>query len=81
MQYSSNMGNRIKFFPFIRVGFIFAFSPLLLAFILSLIKGVSMWDEGSGSGGYIWLMIGTLPVGFILILIGLGTWTYRKLSK
>jgi hypothetical protein len=75
------MGNKIKVFPFIRVGFIFAFSPLLLAFILSLVQDVSMWDEGSGSGGYIWLIIGTLPVGFILILIGLGTWIYRKISN
>jgi hypothetical protein len=30
-----------------------------------------MWDEGSGTGGYIWLMMGTLPVGFMLVVIGL----------
>lgn len=75
------MGSLFKVFPFIRVGFIFAFSPLLLAFVLSLVNGVSMWDEGSGSGGYIWLMLGTLPVGLVMILIGLGTWIYRKISK
>ena len=75
------MASKFKVFPFVRVGLIFAFSPLFLAFIFSLVNGVSMWDEGSGSGGYIWLMIGTLPVGFILILIGLGTWIYRKISS
>ena len=58
-------------FPFIRVGLIFAISPLLLAFVTSIFQGVSMWDEGSGSGGYIWLMMGTLPVGFVLVVIGL----------
>lgn len=57
-------------FPFVRLGLLFAFFPLLLAFITGLIQGVSMWDEGSGTGGYIWLMMGTLPVGFVLIVIG-----------
>jgi hypothetical protein len=61
----------MKRFPFIRVGLIFAISPLLLAFVTSIFQGVSMWDEGSGSGGYIWLMMGTLPVGFMLVVIGL----------
>jgi hypothetical protein len=75
------MGSKIIVFPFIRVGLIFAFSPLFLAFVLSLVNGVSMCDEGSGSGGYIWLMLGTLPVGLVMILIGLGTWIYRKISK
>ena len=61
----------MKRIPFIRVGLIFAISPLLLAFVTSIFQGVSMWDEGSGSGGYIWLMMGTLPVGFVLVVIGL----------
>jgi hypothetical protein len=61
----------MKRIPFIRVGLIFAISPLLLAFVTSIFQGVSMWDEGSGSGGYIWLMMGTLPVGFMLVVIGL----------
>ena len=61
----------MKRFPFIRVGLIFAISPLLLAFVTSIFQGVSMWDEGSGTGGYIWLMMGTLPVGFVLVVIGL----------
>ena len=33
-------------FPFIRVGLIFAISPLLLAFVTSIFQGGSMWDEG-----------------------------------
>ena len=36
-----------------------------------------MWDEGSGTGGYIWLMMGTLPVGFVLIVIGVVVWLVR----
>ena len=68
-------------FPFVRIGLVFAFSPLLLAFVTSLFQGGSMWDEGSGSGGYIWLMMGTLPVGFVLIGIGLVRGIIRKLRK
>ena len=41
-----------------------------------------MWDEGSGSGGYIWLMMGTLPVGFVLIVIGVvSTTTLRDIPR
>jgi hypothetical protein len=61
----------MKHFPFIRVGLVFAFSPLLLAFITSIFQGGSMWDESSGTGGFIWFMFFTLPVGLLLILIGL----------
>ena len=58
-------------FPFVRVGLLFAFSPLVMAFVTGLIQGVSMWDEGSGTGTYIWFMMVTLPVGFVLVFIGL----------
>ena len=71
----------MKRFPLIRVGLIFAISPLLLAFVTSIFQGGSMWDEGSGTGGYIWLMMGTLPVGFVLIIIGVVAGVVRKLGK
>ncbi len=61
----------MKRFPFVRVGLLVAFSPLLIAFVTGLIQGVSMWDEGSGTGAYIWLMMLTLPVGFVLACIGI----------
>jgi TRAP-type mannitol/chloroaromatic compound transport system permease small subunit len=63
------------------VGLIFAISPLLLAFVTSIFQGGSMWDEGSGTGAYIWLMMGTLPVGFVLIVIGVVVGIVRKLGK
>jgi uncharacterized membrane protein YhaH (DUF805 family) len=64
--------------PFIRTGLIFAISPILLAFITSVFQGGSMWDEGSGTGGYIWLMFLTLPVGSLLVLIGLVMMVVRR---
>jgi hypothetical protein len=61
----------MKRIPFVRIGLIFAISPILLAFVTSLFQGGSMWDESSGTGTFIWLMFLTLPVGFLLVVIGL----------
>jgi hypothetical protein len=61
----------MKRFPFIRAGLIFAISPILVAFVSSLFQGGSMWDEGSGTGAYIWLVFLTLPVGLLLVVVGL----------
>ena len=61
----------MKRFPFIRVGLIFGVSPLILAFVTSIFQGGSMWDEGGGTGEYIWFMMLTVPVGFVLVVIGL----------
>lgn len=71
----------MKRFPFIRAGLIFAVSPLLLSLVTSIFQGGSMWDEGSGTGTYIWFMMLTLPVGFLLIVIGLVRAIVRKLGK
>ena len=71
----------MKRFPFIRVGLVFAFSPLLLAFITSIFQGGSMWDESSGTGGFIWFMFFTLPVGLLIILIGLIALIIRRVRK
>ena len=71
----------MKRFPFVRVGLLVAFSPLLIAFVTGLIQGVSMWDEGSGTGAYIWLMLMTLPVGFVLACIGIVLKLYRMRPK
>ncbi len=61
----------VKKIPLIRAGLVIAFLPIAIAFVTSLINGTSMFDEGSGSGGYLWLLMGTLPIGFLLVVIGL----------
>ena len=71
----------MKRFPFIRVGLIFGISPLILAFVTSIFQGGSMWDEGGGTGAYIWFMMLTVPVGFVLVVIGLVRAIIRKMSK
>ena len=71
----------MKRFPFIRVGLIFGASPLILAFVTSIFQAGSMWDEGGGTGTYIWFMMLTVPVGFVLVVIGLVRALIRKMSK
>jgi hypothetical protein len=71
----------MKRFPLIRVGLLIAISPILIAFITSIFQGGSMWDEGNGTGAYIWLMFLTLPVGFVLSASGLVLQIIRKLRK
>ena len=71
----------MKRFPFVRVGLIFGVSPLILAFVTSIFQGGSMWDEGGGTGAYIWFMMLTVPVGFVLVVIGLVRAIIRKMSK
>ena len=61
----------VKKIALIRAGLGIAFLPIALAFITSLINNVSMFDESSGSGGYLWLLMGTVPIGFLLVVIGL----------
>jgi TRAP-type C4-dicarboxylate transport system permease small subunit len=71
----------MKRFPLIRVGLLIAISPILIAFITSIFQGGSMWDEGNGTGAYIWLMFLTLPIGFVLSATGLVLQIIRKLRK
>ena len=40
-----------------------------------------MWDEGNGTGGYIWYMLLTLPVGFVLVVVGLVRTAISKWRK
>ena len=55
----------------IRIGLVIAFLPIVLAFITSLISRTSMFDEGSGSGGYLWLLMGSVPLGVAIFVIAL----------
>ena len=65
-------------FQFIRAGFLVAVSPIALSFVTSLFQGGSMWNESSGTGAYIWLLFLTLPVGFLLVVIGLVMMVVRR---
>ena len=66
--------------PFIRIGLFITLLPILLAFITSLINNVSMFDEGSGSGGYLWLLMGSVPIGLLLVVIGAIVALFKRLK-
>jgi len=68
------MNSSLQTFPharlsLVKLGLIIAFLPVALAFVTSLLNGTSMFDEGSGSGGYLWLLMVTVPVGVAIFVI------------
>jgi len=70
----------MKRVPLIRIGLFISVFPILLAFVASLLNGTSMFDEGSGSGGYLWLLMGTVPIGLLLVVIGAIVALFRRLK-
>ena len=63
-----------------RIGLFITLLPILLAFVTSLINNVSMFDEGSGSGAYLWLLMGSVPIGLILVVIGAVVALFKRLK-
>ena len=63
-----------------RIGLLVAFSPVMAAFVFSLFNGGSMFDESSGGGGYLWFLMATLPLGFMMMFIGLILLLVNKLK-
>jgi len=64
----------------VRAGQFVIVSPIIGAFLYSLLKGGSMFDESSGGGAFIWGLFMTVPMGLILIGIGV-TVELTKRSK
>ena len=54
----------------VRAGLFVAVVPIIGAFLYSLLTDGSMFNESSGGGGFLWLLIFTLPIGLMLIAIG-----------
>ena len=63
-----------------RIGLLVAFSPVMAAFVVSLFNGGNMFDESSGGGGFLWFLMATLPLGFVMIFIGLILLIVNKLK-
>ena len=67
--------------PFlVRAGQLVAVSPIIGAFLYSLLAGGSMFNEDTGGGALIWLLFTTVPIGLILIGVGV-TVDLAKRSK
>jgi uncharacterized membrane protein YhaH (DUF805 family) len=70
-----------KKLPLIRAGLLVAVSPIIAAFLYSLINGGSMFDEGSGGGTYLWFLMASLPIGLLLILVGVIVMVVRRFKN
>ena len=67
--------------PFlVRAGQLVAVSPINGAFLYSLLVGGSMFNESTGGGALIWLVFITVPIGLILMAVGV-TVEVTKRSK
>ena len=54
----------------VRAGLLAVVAPIICAFLYSLLKGGSMFDESEGGGVFLWLLMITGPIGMILIAVG-----------
>ena len=70
----------VKKIPLVRIGLLVAFSPVMAAFVFTLFNGGNMFDEGSGGGGFLWFLMATLPLGFLMMFIGLILLAVNKLK-
>ena len=64
----------------VRTGQLVVVSPIIGAFLYSLIAGGSMFNESTGGGAFIWGLFITVPIGLILIALGV-TVELTKRSK
>ena len=64
----------------VRAGLFVAVVPIIGAFLYSLLKGGSMFNESTGGGALIWLLFTTVPIGLILMAVGV-TVELSKRSK
>jgi uncharacterized membrane protein YhaH (DUF805 family) len=64
----------------VRAGQFVIVSPIIGAFLYSLLAGGSMFNESTGGGAFIWGLFITVPIGLILIAIGV-TVELTKRSK
>ena len=62
------------------IGFFNALLPIIAAFLSSLFLEGSFFDEGSGGGGFLWFLMATLPMGFLVIIAGLVVKVVKRFS-
>ena len=61
------------------IGLFIAVLPIIAAFLSSFFSKGSMFDEGSGGGGYLWFLMASLPIGFLVIIAGLVVKVVKRL--
>ena len=65
-------GQKKRRSPLVLGGMIFAISPLLFSLVASIFVD-NAFNESTALGATPWLMFLTLPIGFVLVIVGLAT--------
>ena len=65
-------GQKKRRSPLVLGGMIFGISPLLFSLVASIFVD-NAFNESTALGSTPWLMFLTLPIGFVLVLVGLTT--------
>ena len=66
------LGQKKRRSPLVLGGMIFAISPLLFSLVASIFVD-NAFNESTALGSTPWLMFLTLPIGFVLVMVGLIT--------
>jgi hypothetical protein len=61
----------MKRFSMLGFGLFIIVLPIILALISSLFKGGSIFNEDTGSGAYLWLLIVSIPSGLLIVVMAL----------
>ena len=65
-------GRKKRRSPLVLGGMIFGISPLLFSLVASIFVDDAL-NESTALGSTPWLMFLTLPIGFVLVIVGLAT--------
>jgi hypothetical protein len=65
-------GQKKRRSPLVLGGMIFAISPLLFSLVASMFVD-DAFNESTALGSTPWLMFLTLPIGFVIVIVGLST--------
>ena len=65
-------GQKKRRSPLVLGGMIFAISPLLFSLVASIFVD-NAFDESTALGATPWLMFLTLPIGVVIVIVGLAT--------
>ena len=67
-------GQKKRRSPLVLGGVIFGISPLLFSLVASIFVD-NAFNESTALGSTPWLMFLTLPIGFVIVIVGLATGT------
>lgn len=62
------------------IGVFVLITPIIAASISALVTHTSIFNEGTGSGTYLWMLLLTIPISAIVILIAVIRGVLKRLK-